>query len=80
MIFRNEWDSIKSHDVLFLVTCRPKTLIGDKPDPNAHFLDQYGVDYVRGCEVKELLDEEGMPIREYELEASPRHGNVRTVR
>lgn len=77
---RHEWDSIKSHDILFLVSCKPTVLIGDKPDPNIPFVQQYGVTYVRGCEVQELLDEDGKPIREIELEQSAKSGNLRTVR
>ena len=66
--------------MLFLVTCRPALFFGDEFDKKGSFSNQYGITYVRGCEVKELLDEEGVQIKDYELEESARTGNLRTVR
>ncbi len=55
-----EWDELKQHDVLFLLTVRP-------PDSNAQHIaqqqgrtrtpaEEHGLVYVRGCEVIEIKD------------------------
>jgi intron-binding protein aquarius len=80
LLIKNEWDTIKLHDVLFLVTLAPKITEDAQPDPQLPFTQQYGVKYIRGCEVKELLDEEGNYIRDFETANSPRVGLTRTVK
>lgn len=56
-----EWDEVKQHDVLFLLTISP-------PDQNEISAaqaqgeeltpaDRFGLVYVRGCEVMEVKDE-----------------------
>ncbi|KAK9820367.1 hypothetical protein WJX72_009525 [[Myrmecia] bisecta] len=60
---RSEWDELKQHDVLFLITMRPPDAgalaslhaSGKALDP----AEQHGLVYVRGCEVLEVKDEEG---------------------
>jgi intron-binding protein aquarius len=50
-----EWDELKQHDVLFLLTIRPPSgsdvaaMTEDGRTPNA--AEKYGLVYVRGCEV-----------------------------
>lgn len=56
---RAEWDEVKQHDVLFLMTIRPP-LAGElearasagQGEPNP--AEKYGLVYVRGCEVVEV--------------------------
>ncbi len=61
---RDEWDSIKKHDVVFLITIAPNKYVDEQIDPSKHFLERYGVKFIRGCEVMELMDEQGNPIRD----------------
>ncbi|KAJ1985419.1 hypothetical protein H4R34_000073 [Dimargaris verticillata] len=75
---RQEWDNqIRPRDVLFLVTVAAKPWThrrfqdegkdrrgygkGRKP---LSFQDHFGVQYVRGCEVSAVLDDEGKPVDE----------------
>lgn len=77
---RMEWETLKSHDVLFLVACKPSTYVGDKPDTSLPFLERYGIKHIRGCEVVELRDESGKLIRDFEVEESERTGTLRTLK
>ena len=58
-----EWDELKQHDVLFLLTIRPPdahaaaAAHADGRTPNP--AEKFGLVYVRGCEVIELRDEGG---------------------
>ncbi len=100
---RQEWDSLKEHDVLFLVSLKPvrkdasltrgisATAGGgmglderemQEVEEDQTFVQRYGVAAVRGCEVKELVDEEGKVMNE--LGGRPNEGlpagKVRTLR
>ncbi|EGC40086.1 hypothetical protein DICPUDRAFT_147081 [Dictyostelium purpureum] len=50
---KEEWLSVKEHDVLFLVTIQPE---GD--DNTTDFVKKYGIKHVRGCEVVEIIGED----------------------
>jgi hypothetical protein len=58
-----EWDELKQHDVMFLLTVRPPDAAalaaahadGRTPNPG----ERFGLAYVRGCEVVEVRDEGG---------------------
>jgi intron-binding protein aquarius len=76
---REEWEAIHEHDVLFLITIRSPIREGEVPDTTRPFPEQYGVKYIRGCEVHQVMDEEGTIINEWERERQ-RKGNVRTLR
>ena len=60
---RSEWDEVKQHDVLFLMTMDPPepsdiarlTEAGTTPSP----AERFGLTCVRGCEVLEVKDEAG---------------------
>jgi intron-binding protein aquarius len=103
---REEWDTLKEHDVLFLISLKPvrkeKTLIrqgqnaasahgggegGDEREmqeveDDATFTERYGISAVRGCEVKELLDEDGKVMNEMggRPNEGPPAGKTRTLR
>ena len=55
---------LKKHDVMFLVTIRATAGPGQKYDKMKPFKAQYGVEYVRGCEIEGMLDEQGKVIEE----------------
>lgn len=65
---RQEWDEIRKHDVLYLLTIRSPVSEGERfvLDPKKDFCDQVGLIYARGCEVDERLDEQGKVIPEWE--------------
>lgn len=64
---RAEWDELKQHDVLFLLTIRPPDSItanymaqsgqGVGKEGGVGVMERSGLQYVRGCEVIELRDE-----------------------
>lgn len=58
---RNEWDELKEHDVLFLLSLAPKPeglgYEGYGIDGTVSEREKYGVRYVRGCEIIEIRDE-----------------------
>jgi len=76
---RNEWEGLKKHDIIFLLTVRPKLPYGTPFDRSVNFLHQYGVEYVRGAEVEGYLDEEGRVIEDW-IEKPHFVGNQRTLR
>lgn len=76
---RQEWESLKKHDIIFLLTIRPKLNYGTQFDPKVNFLHQYGVEYVRGVEVEGFLDDEGRVIEDW-IEKPHFTGNQRTLR
>ena len=65
---RREWDEVRKHDVLYLLTIRSPVSEGERfvLDPKKDFCDQVGLVYARGCEVDERLDERGKEIPEWE--------------
>ncbi|PSC68726.1 Intron-binding aquarius [Micractinium conductrix] len=92
---RAEWDELRQHDVLFLLTVRPPDALtasymaqqqaeageGGK-QPNA--MEKFGLQYVRGCEVVEIRDEDGKLMNDFTGrvridERGPPAGTVRTV-
>ena len=63
---RMEWESLRKHDVCFLITVHPMlsvVTIDDVTD-RKNFMEQMGVRYIRGCEIEGMLDEEGKLIEE----------------
>ncbi|XP_003371810.1 conserved hypothetical protein, partial [Trichinella spiralis] len=79
---RTEWESLRKHDVGFLLTIRPTALPGTLYCPSEPFLPQIPVVYVRGCEIEGMLGVDGNVIEEY---APPEAklgftNNVRTFR
>ncbi|XP_057315687.1 RNA helicase aquarius-like [Hydractinia symbiolongicarpus] len=64
-MLRKEWEGLRKHDVCFLITLRAKkTFKTVKYDRTLPFHDQYGLEYIRGCEIEGMLDEEGHVIEE----------------
>ena len=63
-----EWDTLRKHDVLYLLTIRSPIVEGEKfkYDKDKDFCEQFGVVYARGCEIDEKFDEDGKIIPEWE--------------
>ncbi len=66
---RSEWDEVKQHDVLFLMTIDPPepadvarlSEAGAAPSP----AERFGLTCVRGCEVLEVKDEDGALMNDF---------------
>jgi intron-binding protein aquarius len=63
---RSEWDEVKQHDVLFLLTVRPPDAgqlaeMRSRPEEPG-VMELHGLVTVRGCEVVEVKDEGGSPL------------------
>ncbi|KAI9296230.1 P-loop containing nucleoside triphosphate hydrolase protein [Neoconidiobolus thromboides FSU 785] len=61
---RNEWKSLKQHDILFLLTIQATTDSSKPYIEGSSFQDHFGITTVRGCEVIDILDDEGKPVNE----------------
>ncbi|CAI0461792.1 unnamed protein product [Linum tenue] len=82
---RSEWDSLKEHDVLFLLSIRPsfEPLSAEEAE-KASVPQRLGLQFVRGCEVIEIRDEEGKLMNDFtgrikRDEWKPPKGELRTV-
>ncbi|PRP87317.1 intron-binding protein aquarius-like [Planoprotostelium fungivorum] len=76
---RQEWEDLKVHDVVFLVTVRAPVFPGEPIDTSLPIRDQIGIQYVRGATVLQVYDEENNLIREMDRFA-PRAGHTRKFR
>ncbi|RDY09866.1 Intron-binding protein aquarius, partial [Mucuna pruriens] len=82
---RSEWDALKEHDVLFLLSIRPsfEPLSAEEED-KASVPQKLGLQFVRGCEIIEIRDEEGNLMNDFSGrikrdEWKPPKGELRTV-
>ncbi|KAL5760333.1 hypothetical protein ACOSQ2_019171 [Xanthoceras sorbifolium] len=82
---RSEWNSLKEHDVLFLLSIRPsfEPLSAEEAE-KASVPQRLGLQYVRGCEIIEVRDEEGTLMNDFtgrikRDEWKPPKGELRTV-
>ncbi|KAM1229509.1 hypothetical protein ACFX2G_040678 [Malus domestica] len=82
---RSEWNALKEHDVLFLLSIRPSfEPLSAEEDGKASVPQRLGLQYVRGCEVIEIRDEEGTLMNDFtgrikRDEWKPPKGELRTV-
>ncbi|KAB2627442.1 intron-binding protein aquarius-like [Pyrus ussuriensis x Pyrus communis] len=82
---RSEWNALKEHDVLFLLSIRPSfEPLSAEEDGKASVPQRLGLQYVRGCEVIEIRDEEGILMNDFtgrikRDEWKPPKGELRTV-
>eukprot|EP01126_Amoeba_proteus_P051320 TRINITY_DN6121_c0_g5_i6.p1 TRINITY_DN6121_c0_g5~~TRINITY_DN6121_c0_g5_i6.p1 ORF type:complete len:1552 (+),score=385.61 TRINITY_DN6121_c0_g5_i6:358-5013(+) len=92
MDLKKEWDELREHDVVFLAAVRPPVqnteiqtegrMGVERETVGNRFREQFGVVYIRGCEVGSLIDEDGGVISDPNPEKRPRipSGNKRTLR
>ncbi|GKV09176.1 hypothetical protein SLEP1_g20718 [Rubroshorea leprosula] len=82
---RSEWDALKEHDVLFLLSIRPSfEPLSAEEAAKASVPQRLGLQYVRGCEIIEIRDEEGTLMNDFtgkikRDEWKPPKGELRTV-
>jgi len=78
---RDEWEGLRKHDACFLVTIRArKSLSNMGYDKKLPFAYQYGIDYIRGCEIEGMIDDEGKVIEEGPDPKPEIKGDERTFR
>lgn len=67
---RREWQSLRRHDIGFLISVQATVLDPKDADPNAPFMKQFGITSIRGCEVEGILDEKGQLVQDMDGEPS----------
>lgn len=77
---KNQWESLRRHDVCFLVCVRPTVPPGTHYRYKEPFVPQVGLTYVRGCEVEGMLDPQGKIIDETALDKPYYDTDNRTLR
>ncbi|WVZ57136.1 hypothetical protein U9M48_007563 [Paspalum notatum var. saurae] len=83
---KSEWDALKEHDVLFLLSIRPSfEPLSPEEAAKSTVPERLGLQYVRGCEVIEIRDEEGTLMNDFtgrikREEWKPPKGDIRTLR
>ncbi|KAK7856869.1 rna helicase aquarius [Quercus suber] len=82
---RSEWNALKEHDVLFLLLICPSfEPLSAEEAAKASVPQRLGLQYVRGCEIIEVRDEEGTLMNDFtgrikRDEWKPPKGELRTV-
>lgn len=77
----DEWDTLRPHDTLFLVTIemlpnvtasqRAHQSNDDRTLPGDEFKQKYGIKWIRGCEIYQILGDDGQPIYDFEKGKAP---------
>lgn len=70
---KEEWEGLREHDVVFIACIEsPKRHYSNEPDSEpaveqdlVHFKEIYGVRYIRGAEIYEIRDEEGVVLNDF---------------
>ncbi|KAG0259623.1 hypothetical protein BG011_002514 [Mortierella polycephala] len=79
-----EWEAIREHDILFLLTIEAHDDIDEEWDGKESFRRHYGLKHVRGCEVVSVIGPNGRPFdykkSDPQLIQDHRTGNTRTFR
>ncbi|CAI9769470.1 unnamed protein product [Fraxinus pennsylvanica] len=82
---RSEWNALKEHDVLFLLSVRSSfEPLSEEEAAKATVPQRLGLQCVRGCEIIEIRDEEGSLMNDFtgrikRDEWKPPKGELRTV-
>ncbi|KAH9709891.1 P-loop containing nucleoside triphosphate hydrolases superfamily protein [Citrus sinensis] len=82
---RSEWNALKEHDVLFLLSIRPSfEPLSAEEAAKASVPQKLGLQCVRGCEIIEIRDEDGTLMNDFtgrikRDEWKPPKGELRTV-
>ncbi|KAI8070842.1 P-loop containing nucleoside triphosphate hydrolase protein [Gongronella butleri] len=66
-VLRDEWDSLRRHDIVFLLTIRPNDDSATPFQAGQDFRKHYGIKYIRGAEVVDVLDQNGRVLNESQL-------------
>ncbi|KAF9315831.1 hypothetical protein BG003_002627 [Podila horticola] len=81
---QSEWEAIREHDILFLLTIEAHDEIDEQWDGKESFRRHYGLKFVRGCEVVSVIGPNGKPFdskkSDPQMLQDHRTGNTRTFR
>lgn len=82
---RNEWDNLRKHDVLFLLTIEATEESSRTLKDDEDFRQHYGIRHVRGCEIVDIIGADGRAMDESthftpELKQAKWKGSRRTLR
>ncbi|KAG1474953.1 hypothetical protein G6F56_000019 [Rhizopus delemar] len=61
---RNEWDSLRKHDTLFLVTIEATEDSLNMMTDGESFREHYGIKCIRGCEIVDFIGADGRSVDE----------------
>ncbi|KAG1247854.1 hypothetical protein G6F68_014030 [Rhizopus microsporus] len=61
---RNEWDALRKHDTLFLVSIEATEDSLNMMSSGESFREHYGIKYIRGCEIVDFIGADGRSIDE----------------
>jgi len=79
-----EWEGIREHDILFLLTIEAHDHMDEEWDGKGSFRKHYGLKHVRGCEVLSVIGPNGKPFdykkSDPQMIQEHRTGNTRTFR
>ncbi|KAF9902731.1 hypothetical protein EC991_004582 [Linnemannia zychae] len=79
-----EWEAIREHDILFLLTVEAQEESYEEWDGKISFRKHYGLKHVRGCQVVSVIGPNGKPFdykkSDPKLIQDHRTGNTRTFR
>jgi intron-binding protein aquarius len=56
---RNEWDALRKHDTLFLVSIEATEDSLNMMSSGESFREHYGIKYIRGCEIVDFIGADG---------------------
>lgn len=70
---KHEWESLRRHDVCFLISVRPEVPPGTSYNYKEPFIPQVGLVYVRGCEIEGMLDPTGRIVDDNPYEQDRPH-------
>ncbi|RKP09855.1 P-loop containing nucleoside triphosphate hydrolase protein [Thamnocephalis sphaerospora] len=73
---QRDWDMLRPHDIVFLLTVRAKEWTTEPWDETRPFCEHFGLDYVRGCEVTEVV---GAPSAAANFETRSRGRTIRVL-
>lgn len=77
---KKEWESLRKHDVCFLINVKPLLPPGSQYHYNEDFRSQVGLQFIRGCEIEGMLDGHGNLIDETTNEKPSFDTDFRTFR
>ncbi|KAI8344483.1 hypothetical protein BC941DRAFT_10831 [Chlamydoabsidia padenii] len=61
-VIRAEWDSLRKHDIVFLLTIQPHDNTSTPYKEGDDFRKHFGIKYIRGGEVVDVIDKDGQSI------------------
>ncbi len=82
----DEWDQLRPHDCLYLVTIqmmpeysRQHMEKNDDSLTGQEFKQKYGIKHIRGCEILQILGDEGNPVYDFNAGKNPDKDGVTRI-